>query len=260
MDMIHSKFDFVNKPWWRADYDDRTPQYFISSTKRFQQAILLSVNNEDELFWKGFMDLHRERYLIECISAEGNVDPDVIKQLLKKSRFKVILNYVCRMVFPRIIFRPILRLASYVCRVTFGNNIHRIIFGPSRSSHLAKKVQNLHDTINGIFPSIFFPNIPMDRFTPLLARRLHQQIGNGLIDNAGRYRTRYVMAAQENYVYLAPNLIENRIEELFLQCREKFGEEELELDEAIRFGACFLTQFLYIHPFMNGNGRVARLL
>lgn len=34
---------------------------------------------------KGSMDLHREHYLIECISAEGNVDLDVIKQLLKKS-------------------------------------------------------------------------------------------------------------------------------------------------------------------------------
>ncbi|CAG8672362.1 5645_t:CDS:1 [Ambispora leptoticha] len=236
MALIHSKFDFVNKPWWRPDYDNRAPQYFISSTKRFQQAILLSVNNEDELLWKGFMDLHRERYLIECISAEGNVDLDVIKQLLKKSRFEVFLNYACRIFFPR------------------------IIFGSSRSSHLAKKVQNLHDTINGIFPTIFFPNLPMDRFTPLLAQQLHQQIGNGLIDNAGQYRTRYVMAAQENYVYLAPNLIENRIEELFRQCREKFGKEELELDEAIKFGACFLTHFLYIHPFMNGNGRVARVL
>ncbi|CAI2178921.1 10168_t:CDS:2 [Funneliformis geosporum] len=212
MALIHSNFDFLNRPWWRPDYDDRVHQYFISNTTRLQQAILLSVNNEDELFWEGFMELHRERYLIECISAEGNVDIDDIKQLLKKSWFKL------------------------------------------------KKIQNLHDTINGIFPSIFFLNLPMDRFTPLLAQQLHQQVGNGLIDNAGRYRTRYVMAAQENYVYLAPNLIGDRMEELFRQCRVRFGVEELELDDAIKFGACFLSHFLYIHPFMNGNGSVARLL
>ncbi|CAI2174053.1 13050_t:CDS:2 [Funneliformis geosporum] len=178
MALIHSNFDFLNRPWWRPDYDDRVHQYFISNTTRLQQAILLSVNNEDELFWEGFMELHRERYLIECISAEGNVDIDDIKQLLKKSWFK----------------------------------------------------------------------------------QLHQQVGNGLIDNAGRYRTRYVMAAQENYVYLAPNLIGDRMEELFRQCRVRFGVEELELDDAIKFGACFLSHFLYIHPFMNGNGSVARLL
>ncbi|CAI2165710.1 8291_t:CDS:1 [Funneliformis geosporum] len=144
----------------------------------------------------------------------------------------------------------------------FGNNIPKIILGPSRSSHLAKKVQNLQDTINDIFPSIFFPNPnrPMDCFTPLLAQHLHKRVGNGLIENAGRYRTRYVMAAQENYVYLAHYLIENRIEELFHQCRVKFGKKELGLDEAIKFWACFLTHFLYIHPFINGNGRVARLL
>ncbi|CAG8759811.1 479_t:CDS:1, partial [Funneliformis caledonium] len=184
MALIHSKFDFLNKPWWRPDYDDRVPQYFILNTNRLQQTILLSINNEDELLWKGFMDLHRERYLIECISAEGDIDIDVIKQLLKKSWFKIFLKYVCRIVFPRIIFRPILRLTSYICRITFGNKIHKIIFGPSRSSHLAKKVQNLYDTINGIFPSTFFPNLPIDRFTPLLTKQLHQQIGNGMIDNA----------------------------------------------------------------------------
>ncbi|CAG8775639.1 18902_t:CDS:1, partial [Acaulospora morrowiae] len=233
-------------------YDDRDPQYFILNTSRLQQIILLSVNNEDELLWKGFMDLHRERYLIECIAVEGNIDLDVIKQLLKKSWF----SRVCRIVFLEIIFRPISRLISY----TFGNNIHRIIFDPSHSSYLAKKVQNLRDAINEIFPSIFFPDLPVDRFTPLFAKQLHQQVGKGLIENAGQYRTRYVMASQDNFVYLAPNMIENKMEVLFRQCRENFRREDLGLEEAVKFGSCFLAHFLYIHPFMNGNGRVARLL
>ncbi|CAJ0761194.1 4965_t:CDS:1, partial [Entrophospora sp. SA101] len=41
--------------------------------------------------------------------------------------------------------------------------------------------------------------------------QLHQQIGNGLIENAGQYRTQYVMAAQENYIYLAPDLIKDKM-------------------------------------------------
>jgi Fic family protein len=61
-------------------------------------------------------------------------------------------------------------------------------------------------------------------------------------------------------VYMAPDLIEDRMNELFRQCREKFGRTDLQLEEAIKFGACFLSYFLLIHPFINGNGRVAKLL
>ncbi|CAI2189962.1 10384_t:CDS:1 [Funneliformis geosporum] len=260
MALIHSNFNFTDKPWWRPDYDDRNTQYFISNTERLQRAISLSVGNEEELFWQGYMDLHRERYLIECISAEGDIDLDVIRQLLNKSWFKIFLSYIREIMFPRILFDPFSRLASFICRKMFGNYIHRIIFGPSRSSRLAKKVQNLRDTINGIFPYIFFPDLPVNRFTPMFAKQLHQQVGNGLIDNVGQYRTQYVMASQDNFVYLAPNLIENKMEVLFRHCREEFAKEDLELEEAVKFGACFLAHFLFIHPFMNGNGRVARLL
>ncbi|CAI2190607.1 3_t:CDS:2 [Funneliformis geosporum] len=129
MSLIHSNFAFLNKPWWRPGYDDRAPHYFISNIERLQQAISTSINNEDELFWRGFMELHRERYLIECISAEGDNN-------FSKNNFWTYIT-------------------------------------------LAKKVQNFHNAINDIFPYIFFPNLPMDCFTPLLAQHLHQQIGNG---------------------------------------------------------------------------------
>lgn len=56
---------------------------------------------------------------------------------------------------------------------------------------------------------------------------------------------------------MAPNLIENRIEALFRQYSRKIWER---VDEVTKFGVCFLSHFLYIHPFMNRNGRVARLL
>ncbi|CAG8734194.1 8353_t:CDS:2, partial [Racocetra fulgida] len=125
---------------------------------------------------------------------------------------------------------------------------------------LARKVQNLHVAIIDTFPSIFFPDLQIDRFTPEFAKKLHLKIGNGLIKDAGQYRTKFVMAAQENYVYMAPDLIKDRMETLFRQCREKFEDTDLRLEDAIKYGACFLIHFLTIHPFMNGNGRVARLL
>ncbi|GET04228.1 Fic family protein [Rhizophagus clarus] len=101
----------------------------------------------------------------------------------------------------------------------------------------------------------------MDRFTPSFAKELHQQIGdNGLIDNAGQYRTNFVKPAQDDFYYMDPKFINDELEKLFGKCREIFGREDLQLEEAVKFSACFLAYFLYVHPFSNGNGRVARLL
>jgi fido (protein-threonine AMPylation protein) len=217
--VIYSNFEILNKSWWKNPYDERDVDYFISSIKHFQHVISLSLSDHEnnELLWKGYLELHHERYLLECISTECDTDITIefVQQVLKK---------------------------------------------PDKSSRLVKKVQNLNNAITSIFPSTFFPNHSIDDFTPLLAQKLNQHICNGLIDDAGQYRIKYVMAAQENFVYMAPYLIEDRMNELFRQCREKFGKENLQLEEAVKFGACFFTHFLNIHPFMNGNGRVARLL
>jgi len=236
--MIHARFDFLNRPWWRTSFDECDANYLVSNSKRHQRAISLAVNETDALFWKGYIDLHRKHYLLECISAECDVDltMDFIRQALRKPGIlRVFLSWLC------------------------GNFFASCLI-PERSLRLIKKVKNVHDAIIGIFPSVFFPDLPIDRFTPSFAQQLHQQIGDGLISNAGQYRTRYVMAAQENYVYMAPDLIEDKMNELFRQCREKFGKTDLQLEEAIKYGACFLVYFLAIHPFINGNGRVARLL
>ncbi|GBC42850.2 fido domain-containing protein [Rhizophagus irregularis DAOM 181602=DAOM 197198] len=111
---------------------------------------------------------------------------------------------------------------------------------PDRSLRLVKKVQNLNDAITSIFPSKFFPKLSIDNFTPLLAKQLNQHICNVLIDDAGQYRIKYVMPAQENFVYMSPYLIEDRMNELFRQCREKFKKEDLQLEEAVKFGAMIL--------------------
>ncbi|CAG8687642.1 3528_t:CDS:2 [Cetraspora pellucida] len=235
MSMIYSNFDILDKPWWKLHLDERNTEYLISSIKHFQQAISSAVNNEsNELFWKGYIDLHREHYLLECVSAENDIDLTIgyVQKLLKKPGF---LRMFCRRIFA-------------------------MCLKPDRSSRLVTKVQNLYNVIIDIFPSIFFPDLPIDRFTPEFAKQLHRQIGNGLIKDAGQYRTQFVMAAQDNFVYMAPDFINDRMDELFRQCREKFGKTDLQLKEAIKYGACFLAYFLLIHPFINGNGRVARLL
>ncbi|CAB4434338.1 unnamed protein product [Rhizophagus irregularis] len=220
MALIHSKFNFLEQRWWKPKYDERDAQYYISEINRLQEAILSTLEGETELML-GYIKLHQKRYLIECISAESdvNLNFEIVEQLLNKTNSDPYL------------------------------------------SRLTKKVQNLYDTIEYIFPTIFFPNLPMNCFTPLFAQQLHQQVGgNGLIDNAGQYRTTFAKPAQEDFCYMDPTLIEKELEKLFRQCRENFEGGDLKLEEAVKFSACFLAHFLYIHPFMNGNGRVARLL
>src|SRR3954454_23262510 len=134
--MIHSNFDILNRPWWKLPFDERDVNYFILNVKRLQLAISLAVDNDNEndaLFWKGYMDLHREHYLLECISAESDVDftIDFVQQSLEK---------------------PVI---------------------PDTSSRLTKKVQNLQDAFTDIFPSTFFSNLPIDQFTPSFAQQLH---------------------------------------------------------------------------------------
>jgi Fic family protein len=87
---------------------------------------------------------------------------------------------------------------------------------------------------------------------------IHEIIGKGLISNAGKYRTLCSKPAQEDWEYLNPKLIEKSLEKL---C--KFVVEQLEKKGDLLFvtklAAIFMTHFLHIHPFSNGNGRVARI-
>lgn len=128
------------------------------------------------------------------------------------------------------------------------------------SPRICKKIQNIRNALNKVFPWNLFHPCKIKHFTPSLAKQLHTLVGDGLIDDAGRYRTKHVMAAQESLVYLSPALIEKKMDLLFSECRERFGKTRLSIEEAIKYGSCFLVHFLYIHPFINGNGRVARLL
>ena len=210
------KVNDIFKFWlfgWKPSYDEHNASYFVINAKRHQHAILLAVNESDPLFWKDILT-----FIVNTI--------DFIQQALKKT--------------------SILRLfLSWLC----GKFAYCLI--SERSLRLKKKVKNIHDAFIGIFPSIFFPDLPIDQFTPsfVFAQQLHRKIGNELIRNAGRYRTRHVMATQENYVYMAPDLIEDKMDELFRQCREEFEKTDLQLEEAIKCGACFFFLFLDNSPF-----------
>lgn len=74
----------MEKRWWKLKYDERDVQYYISEINRLQEAILSTLEGETELML-GYIELHQKRYLIECISAESDVNFEIVEQLLNET-------------------------------------------------------------------------------------------------------------------------------------------------------------------------------
>ncbi|CAG8593225.1 16169_t:CDS:1 [Cetraspora pellucida] len=221
--MIYSNFDILDKPWWKLPFDEHNNDFLIKQSLYFKQFIKDAINQNDKILWDGYVILHREKYLLECVSIEGNIDYKKLEIILSKSwLFDFLIS--------------------------------------EKDRHIVRKIRNLNSVIKKIFPSIFFPELSINEFTPKLAINIHKEIGKGIIENVGEYRKKLTMVAEDNFIYMSPGLIEESMNKLFKSTREKFEKEELELEDVVKYGACFFSKFLLIHPFMNGNGWVARIL
>jgi Fic family protein len=141
-----------------------------------------------------------------------------------------------------------------------GTTIETIeeLLGTPREDRTAKKIENLRDTVEMLFPDIFAVEFNIEQFTPEFIQRIHGEVGKDLIQDAGQFRTRWAAPSQEEWVYLDPIRVP---ESLNLLCRDvrRALENETGLVNRVKMAASFMTNFLHIHPFSNGNGRVARL-
>ena len=92
-----------------------------------------------------------------------------------------------------------------------------------------------------------------------LIYKVHEDIGDGLFSDAGRLRTVDVAPAGMSVVYCPVGRIQARLATRlsFVQSHMKNCED---LRHALRVSAIFFAEFLFIHPFRNGNGRTARIL
>lgn len=128
---------------------------------------------------------------------------------------------------------------------------------PARS---ATKLINLWRTMKQLrfheFPVADEPPLPLSLN---LVTALHATVMEGLLNNAGELRSTFVSAAKTNVMYLPPQLIRTHLVALleFTSCR--LAECSTVLDRML-LAVFFFSDFLKIHPFVNGNGRVARLL
>lgn len=85
--------------------------------------------------------------------------------------------------------------------------------------------------------------------------KVHEILFSGVLENAGNYRNSQVYIEGSDYLpppaFEVPNLIKGLLEWL------KMNPEEL---RPIEIASVFHYKFVSIHPFDDGNGRIARLL
>lgn len=98
-------------------------------------------------------------------------------------------------------------------------------------------------------------------------QRVHRCIVEGLSISSD-FRSTMAMAAgnDPSQVYALPEKIESKLETLISFTNQELAsakalEERLErLEQCIVIASLFCCEFLKIHPFINGNGRTARIL
>lgn len=103
---------------------------------------------------------------------------------------------------------------------------------------------------------------PPPSVTVSLICHLHQLLMKNLLpmSQCGHYRIKDARPSGSNMFYFArPNTISDR-----LQCLVDFVNDHLPTlttpIDRIKMASFFMSQFLLIHPFANGNGRLARIL
>lgn len=99
----------------------------------------------------------------------------------------------------------------------------------------------------------------LEEATPFSVDRifaLHEAIGEGLINNAGKLRTTAARPLGVALMYLHPGVIRSALDDLVAATQ---AWDVLDIEGACKRAAFFMARFLLIHPFSDGNGRVARV-
>jgi fido (protein-threonine AMPylation protein) len=96
-------------------------------------------------------------------------------------------------------------------------------------------------------------------------KSIHKIVGKDIIDNAGKFRIRNVEAEGFPNGYDHHKSINERLTHLVSWLNTKLEQIDdldasLKTQQALKIGSIFYSEFLLIHPFMDGNGRTARLL
>lgn len=210
-------------------YDVSTVEYLLKNYAKLKSNIEVAyANSDNKNYFDGYSNYHTYHYLHETLTGEGNIDGST----------------------------TITQLEEYIKKPD--------------DTRVCKKIINLKNALDKLFPNYFgFVDSPsridVEKFTPEFICELHEQVARDLLKDGGIYRTTWAAPSQEDWVYLVPEKISENLIKLCDSVRCQLNNERLTRPEdifvnRIKIAATFLLQFLQIHPFTNGNGRVARLL
>lgn len=124
------------------------------------------------------------------------------------------------------------------------------ILCPEMEARTTRKLANLHRALHLPHAS----TIDVD-----VVRHVHRIVMEGLLEDAGTFRTTQVGARGSAVHYARPSCIAERLAELLAFVAEA-STTSTTIEHRLRLGAVFYSEFLLIHPFLNGNGRTARIL
>lgn len=106
---------------------------------------------------------------------------------------------------------------------------------------------------------LFKPTEDKDKLNIPFIKKIHSLVMKDLLscDKVGVFRKTNVRALSSEVVYCTPSAIETKLQSL---CDFINSEKIENTKDAIRLASLFFSEFLLIHPFIDGNGRTARLL
>jgi fido (protein-threonine AMPylation protein) len=131
----------------------------------------------------------------------------------------------------------------------------------AKAEKLWIKLQNLSSTVSSLFKSNSTLTSDLSQFLSLdFVCQLHRRLMVNLHDSPGTLRSIQVRAANTCVVYARFDKVLPWLEALLKFVCEKEEEVRGSLVKTTKLAALFFAEFLLIHPFSNGNGRVARVL
>lgn len=222
--MLELRLDYTvaKETPWKPDYVEAvTAETLVAEIHRLQSLVTTAEADPTNVtFFQGFKDYLKVFYLREVVIGEGMMGPH-----------------------------------------TSVDNIESLLAAPSEDSNVGAKTHNLLRALKTFLPEINRAEAPAAvSFTPELLLSIHREVGRGVIPDAGTIRTKWLAPAQEDWIYLAPHLVRSSLDTLCREVQRAIERiDKTDLLARVRLAASFMTIFLHIHPFSNGNGRVARL-
>lgn len=183
---------------------------------------------------------------VQEMRGAGKLTPQVLGNIRKYFRIKSIYN-------SNAIEGNVLNVGETRQVVEFGLTITG---KPLKDQAEAKNLKEALDFLEDLAASPDKPIVEAD------IRQIHYLVLKGIDDdNAGRYRTVSVEIGGSEFKPPSPEAVHSEMEQFgkwvssVSSVNENYG-----LVDAILYATAAHTWFVYIHPFIDGNGRVARLL